>query len=94
MDGVYTRLIYSLLYRGEIKQSAGDKFGLRHLDGWFLYRYTEIADENRRRKAIAVEMVRNRMLDSLREGGDELGNLKTYPMASLNLHKDKLEHTV
>jgi hypothetical protein len=38
--------------------------------------------------------VRNRMLVSLRGGGGELGNLKTKPMTSLNLHKDKLEHTI
>jgi hypothetical protein len=40
------------------------------------------------------EVVRNRMLVSLRGGGGELGNLKPYPMASLNLHKSKLEHTI
>jgi hypothetical protein len=38
--------------------------------------------------------VRNWMLVSLRGGGGELGNLKPLPMASLSLHKDKLEHTI
>jgi hypothetical protein len=38
--------------------------------------------------------VRNQMLVGLRGGGGELGNLKPYPMVSLFIHKDKLEHTI
>ena len=43
----------------------------------------------------AMQMLKDRIgCSSLRGGGGELGNLKSYPMAPTKLHNIKLKHAI